>query len=149
MKAIPTEMRRRILQDCDNGMTEHQAAQKWMVGCSAIAVVFFDFGKKQRCETGSIEPIQPKTGPKPKLAEHREILKQIVEVTPNVTLAEIKLSVLNHYGLSDRIPTREQMHKEVLEWNRIRNEQARTIDWRFTTADARIKLKRLYPLFHS
>ncbi|MDR1959280.1 MAG: hypothetical protein LBQ54_09620 [Planctomycetaceae bacterium] len=43
---------------------------KGTVGRFTIAAVFFDFGKKQRRETGSIEPIQPKTGPKPKLAEH-------------------------------------------------------------------------------
>ncbi|MDR1959471.1 MAG: hypothetical protein LBQ54_10610 [Planctomycetaceae bacterium] len=99
MKAIPTEMRRRILQDCDNGMTEHQAAQKGMVGCSTIATVFFDFGKKQRCETGSIEPIQPKTGPKQKHAEHSELLRQIVEATPDATLAEIRDQLPVHVSL--------------------------------------------------
>jgi hypothetical protein len=35
------------------------------------------------------------------------------------------------------------MEKEVSAWNTIRNEKARTIDWRFTAADARIKLKEL------
>ncbi|MDR3342529.1 MAG: transposase, partial [Treponema sp.] len=66
-----------------------------------------------------------------------------------LNMAEIELSVLNNHGLSDRIPTIEQMRQEVRAWNQIRNEKACTIDWRFTTADARIKLKRLYPRFSS
>jgi hypothetical protein len=64
-------------------------------------------------------------------------------------MAEIELSVLNRHGLPDRIPTMERMEQEVTAWNRTRNEKACKIDWRFTTADARIKLKRLYPQFHS
>jgi Txe/YoeB family toxin of Txe-Axe toxin-antitoxin module len=57
------------------------------------------------------------------------------------------VNVINNHGLSARIPTIEQMRKEVEAWNRRRNREARKIDWRFTTADARIKLKRLYPKF--
>jgi hypothetical protein len=62
-------------------------------------------------------------------------------------MAEIELNVINNHGLTSRIPTIEQMRKETAAWNRRRNKEARKIDWRFTTADARIKLKRLYPQF--
>jgi len=62
-------------------------------------------------------------------------------------MAEIELNVINNHGLSKRIPDIEQMRQETEAWNRERNKQARKINWRFTTADARIKLKRLYPLF--
>jgi hypothetical protein len=55
--------------------------------------------------------------------------------------------VINNQGLSPRIPTLEQMRKETLVWNRRQNKEACKINWRFTTADARIKLKRLYPQF--
>jgi transposase len=65
-----------------------------------------------------------------------------------LNMAEIELSVLNNHGLSDRIPTIEQMRQEVSAWNALRNKNARTIDWRFTTTDARIKLKHLYPHFN-
>ena len=41
----------------------------------------------------------------------------------------------------------EQMKKEVAAWNKARNESAKKINWRFSTDDARIKLKRLYPLY--
>ena len=47
--------------------------------------------------------------------------------------------------LNRRIPEIDLMRKEVAAWERDRNNRATTIDWRFTTEDARIKLKRLYP----
>jgi transposase len=85
MKPIPTEMRKRILDDCDNGMTEHQAAAKWKVGRSTIAKI-----KKQRRDTGCIEPLKGTPGPKAKLREHRGLLQQIVAQTPDATLEEIR-----------------------------------------------------------
>jgi hypothetical protein len=39
------------------------------------------------------------------------------------------------------------MEKEVAAWNKARNQEASKINWRFSTENARIKLKRLYPLF--
>ncbi len=62
-----------------------------------------------------------------------------------VNMAEIENNVLINHGLSKRIPTIEQMKKEVAAWTEARNQSASTINWRFTTDDARIKLKRLYP----
>jgi hypothetical protein len=55
------------------------------------------------------------------------------------------LSALNTQCLNRRIPTIELMRTETSAWENDRNNRASTIDWRFTTADARIKLKRLYP----
>ena len=85
MKAIPVELRKRILKDCDLGLSERKAAQKWQVGRSTIAKL-----KKQRRETGSIEPLPSASGRKAKLAEHRGLLTQIVERTPDATLEEIR-----------------------------------------------------------
>jgi hypothetical protein len=62
-------------------------------------------------------------------------------------MAEIELNVINNHGLSKRIGTIEQIREETRAWNRERNKAACTINWRFTTAAARIKLKRLYPQF--
>jgi hypothetical protein len=62
-----------------------------------------------------------------------------------LNIAEIELSALNSQCLSRRIPTIELMRSETAAWENDRNNRAATIDWRFTTADARIKLKRLYP----
>ncbi|GHV93680.1 transposase [Spirochaetia bacterium] len=66
-----------------------------------------------------------------------------------LNMAEIELSVINNHGLSDRIPAIEQMRAETDAWNLRRNKDACKIDWQFTAADARIKLKRLYPQFTS
>jgi hypothetical protein len=60
-------------------------------------------------------------------------------------MAEIELSVLNRQCLDRRIPDRDSLVSEVAAWTRARNASETTINWRFTTADARIKLKHLYP----
>jgi transposase len=64
-----------------------------------------------------------------------------------LNMAEIEINVLVNHGLSKRVPTIEQMKKEVKAWTKIRNKIASKINWRFSTDDARIKLKRLYPQF--
>jgi hypothetical protein len=66
-----------------------------------------------------------------------------------LTMAEIDNNVLTNHGLSKRIPTIEQMRKEVAAWNETRNMTVRKINWRFTINDARNKLKYLYPIFES
>jgi transposase len=86
-------------------------------------------------------------------AEEAKRIKDKLEIhyTPKhgsrLNMAEIELNVINNHGLTSRIPTIEQMRKETAAWNRRRNREARKIDRRFTTADARIKLKRLSPQF--
>jgi transposase len=86
-------------------------------------------------------------------AEEAKRLRDKLEIhyTPKhgswLNMAEIELNVINNHGLSGRIPTIDQMRKEAAAWNRRRNQEACKINWRFTTADARIKLKRLYPQF--
>jgi hypothetical protein len=60
-------------------------------------------------------------------------------------MAEIELNVLAGQCLKRRIGDIEMMRKEVAAWTKERNKNSASIDWRFTTEDARIKLKRLYP----
>ena len=62
-----------------------------------------------------------------------------------LNMAEIELSVLAGHPLNQRIGTQAQLEQEVKVWQEARNARAVTVDWRFTTADSRIKLKRLYP----
>jgi hypothetical protein len=64
-----------------------------------------------------------------------------------LNMAEIENNVLINHGLSKRVPTIEQMKKEVASWNKARNQDSKKINWRFTADEARVKLKRLYPLF--
>jgi hypothetical protein len=62
-----------------------------------------------------------------------------------LNVAEIELSVLSRQCLDRRIDSAEELGREVAAWQEERNERAVEIRWRFTTADARIKLHRLYP----
>ena len=64
-----------------------------------------------------------------------------------LNMAEIELSVLGRQCLSRRIPDQQTLRREVAAWETSRNTKGLTVDWRFTTEDARIKLKRLYPSF--
>jgi hypothetical protein len=62
-----------------------------------------------------------------------------------LNMAEIELSVLSRQCLDRRIPDREALTREVAAWETRRNAAGVMADWQFTTADARTKLKRLYP----
>ena len=62
-----------------------------------------------------------------------------------LNMAEIELSVLKGQCLDRRIPDIATVQGEVAAWERNRNNSARKIVWQFTTSDARIRLKRLYP----
>ena len=62
-----------------------------------------------------------------------------------LNMAEIELGVLSRQCLCRRVPTQELLASETLAWQTARNTRATAIDWRFTTADARIKLNRLDP----
>jgi hypothetical protein len=54
-------------------------------------------------------------------------------------------SVLSRQCLDRRIPDKQALIEEVAAWEQDRNNNHTKADWQFTTADARIKLKRLYP----
>lgn len=62
-----------------------------------------------------------------------------------LNMAEIELSALSRMCLDRRIPDKDALIREVYAWERERNAKSVTVEWRFTTDDARIKLKKLYP----
>jgi transposase len=64
-----------------------------------------------------------------------------------LNMAEIELRVLSGQCLNRHIHTVEKMKEEVKAWQESRNNKNSKINWQFTTKDARIKLKRLYPSF--
>lgn len=83
-------------------------------------------------------------------AEARCLARKLeVHYTPKhsswLNMAEIELSVLSRQCLDRRIGSLAELEREVAAWQARRNANAVGITWRFTTADARIKLKRLYP----
>lgn len=63
-----------------------------------------------------------------------------------LNMAEIELSVINRQCLARRISDKETLSAEVSAWETSRNDVKVQIDWQFKTKDARIKLKRLYPI---
>lgn len=63
-----------------------------------------------------------------------------------LNMAEIELGVLVRQCLSRRIADKITLEREVTAWQKDRNTKEVKVDWRFTTRDARIKLKRLYPV---
>ena len=83
-------------------------------------------------------------------AEAQRIAKRIEwHYTPEhaswLNMAEIELSVLSRQCLARRIPNGPALIREVAAWEQARNAEPVTINWQFTTADARIKLRHLYP----
>jgi hypothetical protein len=63
-----------------------------------------------------------------------------------LNIAEIELSALVRQGLAYNIATFQELCEQAERWQDWRNQAETTVNWRFTTADARIKLKRLYPV---
>jgi transposase len=83
-------------------------------------------------------------------AQARRLLERLeIHYTPKhgswLNMAEIELSVLARQCLEKRIPDREALAGEVGAWEEERNATESSIDWRFTSDEARIKLKHLYP----
>jgi len=65
-----------------------------------------------------------------------------------LNMAEIEFSVISRQCLSGYIPDIETLERETSAWEIERNTKKATVEWRFTTDDARIKLKKLYPVIH-
>ena len=85
-------------------------------------------------------------------AEAKRIADKLeIHYTPKhgswLDMAEIELGILARQCLSRRIDNMEQLKDEVAAWQVIRNTAEAKVNWRFTTKDARIKLKKLYPSF--
>jgi len=86
--------------------------------------------------------------------EARRLMERLEMVyTPKhgswLNIAEIELNVLGRQCLDRRIPDKPTLVREVGAWANARNAVRKPVNWRFTTADARIKLKRLYPQFEA
>lgn len=62
-----------------------------------------------------------------------------------LNIAEIQISVLARQCLCRRIPDLSTLNQELMAWSALHENSPRPVDWRFTTDDARIKLKHLYP----
>ena len=82
--------------------------------------------------------------------EARRIAERLeIHYTPKhgswLDMAEIEIGVLSRQCLDRRIPDQDSLRTEINAWQEQRNQKAVCVNWRFTTEDARIKLKSLYP----
>ena len=82
--------------------------------------------------------------------EARRLIDKIEVVhTPKhgswLNMAECELSVLEKQALGERVSDEAELREDVTAWESDRNNRFKGIDWQFQTADARIKLRRLYP----
>jgi hypothetical protein len=134
-------------------VTNHRTKIDWAVALREL--VDEHFGNAERitlvmdnlnihCPSSLYEAFEPEAA--------RRILSRLeLHYTPKhgswLNMAEIELSILGRQCLSRRIPDQGTLQREVSEWQRTRNSKVSKIDWRFTTSDARIKLKKLYPSF--
>lgn len=63
-----------------------------------------------------------------------------------LNMVEIEIGVLCEQCLADRVPDEDTLRRDIAAWEKERNDQQSTVNWHFTTIDARNKLKRLYPV---
>ena len=83
MTPYSTDLRRRVLKDCDAGMGTRAVAAKFSVSESWVRKL-----KQQRRETGSIEPRTATPGPAPALAPHADRLRELVRAEPGLSAAD-------------------------------------------------------------
>jgi len=86
--------------------------------------------------------------------EARRLARRLeIHYTPKhgswLNMAEIALRLLCNQCLARRFPSREELARQVNAWTERNRQSPMKTDWRFTTADARIKLKRLYPILEA
>lgn len=132
-------------------ITEHRTRKDWAEQIKQMLDERYPDARKVRLvmdnlNTHSIASLYEAYSPEEarRLAERLEI-----HYTPKhgswLNMAEIELSVLKGQCLNRRIAQMTTMQAEVAAWEEDRNNSVKKIDWQFTTADARIKLTRLYP----
>ena len=133
------------------GVTEHRARTDWASWIKGMLDERYPDARSVRLvmdnlnthSTASLYETFPPQEAR-RLAERLEI-----HYTPKhgswLNIAEIELSVLNGQCLDRRIPDFEMMREQVAAWEDDRNNRPSKIRWQFSTTNARIKLKRLYP----
>jgi len=82
--------------------------------------------------------------------EARRLLERLeIHYTPKhgswLNITEIELRILSGQCLNRRFPDKQTLQKEIIQWQNQRNSLKAKVDWHFSTDNARIKLKRLYP----
>jgi hypothetical protein len=133
-------------------VTEQRTRKDWAVAMRELADVFYLEAEKIIMVMDNLNTHSPASFYETFAPEEARRLTNRFEFlyTPKhgswLDMSEIELSALNRQCLNRRIPNQEKLKSEVKAWQDERNDQVVKVQWRFTTADARIKLKHLYPL---
>ena len=135
----------------DVSVTDQRTKQDWAHYMQQLVDVYFPAAERitvvlDNLNTHTLASLYATFAP----VEARRIARKLdLHYTPKhgswLNMAEIELSVLSRQCLNRRIADPSTLKREVAAWVTARNALATTVDWRFTTEDARIKLKRLYP----
>ncbi len=132
-------------------VTEHRTSQDWAHFLREVVDVHYPTAEKIVLVMDNLATHSPAalyhTFPP---AEARRIAEKLeIHYTPLhgswLNMAEIEFAALARQCLARRIATVEELKQQMHAWQEQRDGAATTISWRFTSADARIKLKRLYP----
>jgi len=132
-------------------VTEHRTKEDWAYCMRDLVDVHFPDAVRIRLVEDNLNTHDPSALYEVfEPAEAKRILDRLeFHYTPKhgswLNMAEIELSVLSGQCLDQRIPDLLGLEHAVAAWEADRNAAEATVNWRFTTADARIKLKRLYP----
>jgi hypothetical protein len=132
-------------------VADHHAKRDWANMMRELAEVHFPNAPKIRVVLDNLTTHRPEV-----FCEffEPEVAKRLLDrfefhYTPKhgswLNMAEIEFSALFRECLDRRIGERQALIEHVAAWETDRNVRGAAIDWRFTTGDARIKLKRLYP----
>ena len=132
-------------------VTDRRTAKDWAIAMKELADIYFPNAKKIKVVLDNLNThklssfykvFEPKEAKR--LADKFEL-----HYTPKhaswLNMAEIEFSILSRQCLNRRIATQEILKSEVNKWQDNRNNSKHKINWRFTTSNARIKLKKLYP----
>ena len=132
-------------------VTEHRTRKDWAEQIKQMLDERYSSATKVRLvmdnlNTHNVASLYETFEPK----EARRLAERLdIHYTPKhgswLNMAEIELSVLQGQCLDCRIADMATMQTEVAAWEKDQNNSTKKIDWQFTTPDARVKLKRLYP----
>jgi transposase len=134
-------------------VTEHRTKKDWAEFIRELVDVHYPHAEKVVLVLDNLNTHTPIALYETFVPEEARRLVEKLEIhyTPKhgswLNMAEIDLSALSRQCLDRRIGTEEDLKREVAAWQEGRNESGAKINWRFTTLDARIKLKHLYPSF--
>jgi len=135
-------------------VSDHRTRKDWAYAMQELADTFYPQAKKIVIVMDNLNTHSPASFYQTFAPEEARRLVNRFEFhyTPKhgswLNMAEIELGVIIRQCLSRRIADRATLENEVNAWQNDRNAKVVKVDWRFTTADARIKLKHLYPEIH-